>query len=69
MAKRLNLNELAREICEAEGGAEELSIAQVKEIIKIINEIYGSYLESGIEGFQIIVETIKWQMKLQSRRR
>jgi len=35
----MNLNELAKRIAEEEGGKEEVSIAQIKEILRIINDI------------------------------
>lgn len=34
----MNLNDLAKIICEEEGGKEQLSIAQVKEVIGILSE-------------------------------
>lgn len=32
----MNLNQFAKEICEQEGGAENLTIAQVKEVLKCV---------------------------------
>ena len=35
----INLNKLAKEVSEIEGGAVNLSIAQIKEVIKVYNDI------------------------------
>lgn len=39
MTKRINLNTVAKEVAEREQGKEEVNIAQIKEIIKVYNEI------------------------------
>lgn len=41
----MNLNELAKEVTKRECGKEEISIAQVKEVIKVINSLIYQYPE------------------------
>jgi len=35
----MNLNELSKQVAEQEGGKVQLNIAQIKEVIRIINEM------------------------------
>jgi hypothetical protein len=53
--KEMNLNELAREIAKREGKKISLSIAQIKEVIKIIGEIF---LENDMT-FRIMVKNCR----------
>ena len=49
----IDLNEFAEKVTKAEGGAENLSIAQVKEVIKC------TFTELAIHPDHVILETVK----------
>lgn len=40
----MSINEFARRVTEREGGAKSLSIAQVKEVLRIVNEMTNGLL-------------------------
>lgn len=46
----MNLNEMAEAIAELEGKAEEVNIAQIKEILAVIPVVYQKYIKSGNVG-------------------
>jgi hypothetical protein len=48
----MNLNQLAKQICALEGGKQNLSIAQVKEVLKCLGLILE---ESSVESALLIV--------------
>jgi hypothetical protein len=45
---KMNLNEFAKEICRREGKKKSVDIAQVKEIVRIIGDIF---VENGVAPF------------------
>jgi len=58
--KNLNLNELAVYIAEAEAGKEEISIAQIKEIINILGNRWKSMdEEDALIEFELIKSNVR----------
>lgn len=54
---KLNLNKMAQEIARREGKKKEVSIAQIKEILKITLNILGNHWSNGEESK--VIETLK----------
>ena len=52
----MNINEFAKKICDIEEGKKQVDIAQVKEILSIINNYLGNYYTDNI--FYSLVEGI-----------
>ena len=52
----MNLNELARNIAKAEGKREQLSIAQIKEVLRCLGDLLVSL--STAEAFKIVARLI-----------
>ena len=40
---RINLNKVAKDVSKLESGKEEISIAQIKEVMKVYNEVLVAY--------------------------
>jgi len=58
--KNLNLNELAVYIAEAEAGKEEISIAQIKEIINILGNRWKLMDEKeALKEFELIKSNVR----------
>lgn len=56
----LNLNELAVYIAEAEAGKEEISIAQIKEVINILGNRWKSMdEEEALREFELIKNNVR----------
>lgn len=56
----LNLNELAVYIAEAEAGKEEISIAQIKEVINILGNRWKSMdEEQALREFELIKNNVR----------
>ena len=55
--KKVNLNELAKAVCEQEGGKVNLPIAQVKEVIRVVLEELSFYRASAVMA---VVERAKY---------
>ncbi len=53
----MNLNKLAVEICEIEGGKQELSIAQVKEVLKKLGTVLAQMTTA--EAMALVAKLIK----------
>lgn len=47
--KKMKITEFNKMVCEREGGEEELTIAQISEVIKIANELTNGVLYNVIE--------------------
>jgi ribosomal 50S subunit-associated protein YjgA (DUF615 family) len=52
----MNINEFAKKICDIEEGKKQVDIAQVKEILSIINNYLGNYYTDNI--FYSLIEGI-----------
>lgn len=58
--EELNLNELAVYIAEAEAGKEEISIAQIKEVINILGNRWKSMdEEQALREFELIKNNVR----------
>lgn len=53
----MNLNELAKQICLLEGGKKQLTVAQVKEVLKCLGEVLNS-LETA-DAFALLAKLKK----------
>jgi hypothetical protein len=54
----MNLNKLAKEICSLEGGKQNLSIAQVKEVLKQLGVVlYTMHATEAVEVFQRLMKS------------
>ena len=55
----MNLNDIARQLTEDEGGAISMSIAQVKEVLKLINQRCGKQFYPWVK--QNFHEVVDWK--------
>lgn len=61
---KINLKELAKSITIVEGGKVNLSIAQVSELIRCLNNYYSSVIEeNGIDGVCAVLSAINRSSK------